>query len=64
LFKTSGERAKVDISVKEGGCQIEYEGEEPIIRKTFEEELAKNGVECKMPLLSKSWKSNGQKGLK
>jgi mannose-6-phosphate isomerase-like protein (cupin superfamily) len=35
--------------VKEGGDQIEYEDEDPRIRQMFEEELAKNGVESKMP---------------
>ncbi|HEX9993174.1 MAG TPA: cupin domain-containing protein [Acidimicrobiales bacterium] len=35
--------------VKEGGDQIEYEDEDPSIRATFEAELAKNGVECRMP---------------
>jgi mannose-6-phosphate isomerase-like protein (cupin superfamily) len=49
LFKNVGQRGKVDVSLKEGGNQIEYEDEEPIIRKIFEEELAKNRVECKMP---------------
>ncbi len=48
LFKNVGERGKVDVSVKNGGSQIEYEDEEPAIRRLFEEELAKNGVECKM----------------
>jgi hypothetical protein len=43
-----GKRGKTDISVKEGGNQIEYEDEDPSIRKLFEEELAKNGVECRM----------------
>jgi hypothetical protein len=32
-----------------GGNQIEYEDEEPIIRRTFEEELAQNGVKSMMP---------------
>jgi oxalate decarboxylase/phosphoglucose isomerase-like protein (cupin superfamily) len=44
LFKSHGERAKVTISVKEGGNQIEYIDEDPSIRKLFEDELAKNGV--------------------
>jgi oxalate decarboxylase/phosphoglucose isomerase-like protein (cupin superfamily) len=35
-------------SVKQGGDQIEYEDEEPRIRKTFEEELAKRGVKSGM----------------
>lgn len=49
LFKSVGERGKVYISVKEGGNQIEYEDEEPGIREAFEAELARNGVECRMP---------------
>jgi oxalate decarboxylase/phosphoglucose isomerase-like protein (cupin superfamily) len=48
LFKTHGARAKVDVSVKEGGNQIEYEDEDPEIRKIFEEELARSGVEIRM----------------
>ncbi len=48
LFKNVGDRGKIDISVKQGGNQIEYEDEEPGILDLFEEELAKNGVECKM----------------
>ena len=37
-----------DVSVKQGGRQIEYENEDPRVRQMFEEELAKNGVESKM----------------
>jgi hypothetical protein len=35
--------------VKEGGDQIEYEDEDPPIRRTFEAELAKTGIACQMP---------------
>ena len=49
LFKTHGERAKVTISVKEGGNQIEYEDEDPAIRALYKAELAKAGVELNMP---------------
>jgi hypothetical protein len=35
--------------VREGGNQIDYEDEDPIVRKMFEEELRKSGVESKMP---------------
>ena len=35
-------------SVKAGGDQIEYEDEDPRIRKMFEEELAKRGVRSRM----------------
>jgi mannose-6-phosphate isomerase-like protein (cupin superfamily) len=34
----------VDRSVKEGGTQIEYEDEDPAIRRSFEEQLAERGV--------------------
>ena len=40
-------------SLKEGGNQIEYEDEDPVIREMFESELAKRGVECKMPKIAK-----------
>ncbi len=39
----------MDVSVKSGGRQIEYEDEDPRIRQLFEAELAKMGVECRMP---------------
>jgi len=35
-------------SVKQGGDQIEYEDEDPRIRKMFEEELARRGVQSQM----------------
>jgi quercetin dioxygenase-like cupin family protein len=38
----------VDTSVKQGGNQIEYEDEDPAIRRIFEEELAKQGVTSRM----------------
>ena len=41
----------VDKSLKDGGNQIEYEDEDPRVRKLFEEETAKHGAECKMPQL-------------
>ena len=34
----------MDVSVKEGGRQIEYEDEDPRIRRIYEDELRKNGV--------------------
>jgi quercetin dioxygenase-like cupin family protein len=37
-----------DVSVKEGGHQIEYADEDPKIRQMFEAELAKNGVKSRM----------------
>jgi quercetin dioxygenase-like cupin family protein len=38
----------VDESVKGGGDQIEYEDEDPAIRRMFEDELAKQGVTSRM----------------
>jgi hypothetical protein len=34
--------------IKEGGDQIEYEDEDPIVRRIFEEALGKVGIESKM----------------
>jgi len=38
-------RGKVDIDVKLGGNQIEYEDEDPIVRQMFEQACAKAGVQ-------------------
>ena len=38
----------VDVSVKEGGFQIEYEDQDPRIHRIFLDELAKAGIRCKM----------------
>lgn len=35
--------------VREGGNQIDYEDEDPLVRRMFEEDLKKSGVESKMP---------------
>ncbi|HXG35394.1 MAG TPA: cupin domain-containing protein [Dehalococcoidia bacterium] len=39
----------VDRDVRAGGAQIEYEDEDPEIRRMFEADLAKAGVELRMP---------------
>jgi gentisate 1,2-dioxygenase len=39
----------VDVNVKDGGRQVEYEDEDPEIRRLFEAELRKTGAECRMP---------------
>ena len=38
----------VDVSVKDGGRQIEYKDQNPRIHEIFLTELAKNGIESKM----------------
>jgi quercetin dioxygenase-like cupin family protein len=38
----------MDVSVKAGGRQIEYEDEDPRIRRMYESELAKRGVRSRM----------------
>jgi mannose-6-phosphate isomerase-like protein (cupin superfamily) len=38
----------VDVNVDDGGCQIEYEDQDPRIHAIYLEELARNGVECRM----------------
>ena len=44
--ETWGEgRGKADVDLKLGGNQIEYEDEEPLVRKMFAEACAKTGVE-------------------
>lgn len=43
-----GRQFRLDEDVKKGGDQIEYEDEDSEVRKLFEEELAKEGVESKM----------------
>jgi len=38
----------MDVSVKEGGRQIEYEDEDPRIRRIYEDELAKRAIPSRM----------------
>ena len=47
--ENSQDRALVTTSVREGGCLLHYEDEDPEIRRRFMEELKKAGVECTMP---------------
>ncbi|MEX0804970.1 MAG: hypothetical protein WD688_16875 [Candidatus Binatia bacterium] len=44
----------VFISVKDGGTLIEYEDEDPEIRRTYETELQKRGIPCEMPPVKRS----------
>jgi len=44
----AGKKYKGTVDRKLGGDQIEYDDEDPIVRKMFEEALAKNGLESRM----------------
>ena len=43
-----GDKGAVSLSLKEGGDQIEYEDEDPLVRKLFAEACAKAGVSNSM----------------
>lgn len=43
-----GDSGGTDVSVKEGGWQIEYTDEDPAIHQEFEADLARSGVACRM----------------
>ncbi len=40
-----------DVSIREGGIQVEYEDEAPEIHRRFEAELAQHGATCRMKAL-------------
>ena len=48
-YKLVPGKIKSDVSVKQGGMQIEYEDEEPEIRRIFEEACAQSGATVTMP---------------
>ncbi len=48
-YKLQPGKIQSDVPLAYGGWQIEYEEEDPIIRKLFEEECAKSGAEVNMP---------------
>ena len=50
-FKIADKRSEdgVYISVKDGGTLINYEDEDPYVRKHYEDEMKKTGVPCEMP---------------
>jgi hypothetical protein len=49
-FKQRGayQGGEADVSVKQGGAQIEYEDEDPRIHEMFEDDLAAHGADCRM----------------
>ncbi len=44
----AGQGKGADVSMKEGGHQIEYEDEDPNVHQLFESELKKHGAPCRM----------------
>lgn len=60
LESRTGDTAKVDTSLREGGWQLEYEDEDPRILQMFEDELAESGIESRMrPLLERMRQNPG-----
>ena len=47
-FLAPNQKATADVSLKEGGIQVEYEDEDREIHEIFEAELAKSGAQCNM----------------
>ena len=48
-YKLAPGKIKSDVPLNQGGWQIEYEEEDPEIRRDFEEECAKSGVSVNLP---------------
>jgi len=53
-YKLQPGKIQSDVPLAYGGWQIEYEDEDPIIRKIFEEECAKSGAEVRMPSIPRT----------
>ena len=50
-FGIGPRRIVSDVSMEDGGNQLEYEAEDPEIHRLFEAELAANGATCRMKAL-------------
>jgi hypothetical protein len=46
--RLGSEGKRTDVSIKEGGAQIEYEDQDPRIHALWLKEIAKHGVDSKM----------------
>ena len=53
-YRVGGKQWKVDVSLRQGGDMLDYEDEDPAIRKLYEEELARRGVPVRMPPLKRT----------
>ena len=47
-YYAPNQRNMADVSIKEGGIQVEYQDEDPEIHRIYEDELRKNGAQCRM----------------
>lgn len=54
MYGLAWNQEKVDKSLRAGGDQIEYEDETPEIRRVYDAELARVGVQSKMPAVARS----------
>ncbi|MGZ8464776.1 MAG: hypothetical protein ACXWXT_04475 [Candidatus Binatia bacterium] len=48
-YKLQPGKIQSDVPLAFGGWQIEYEDEDPLIRRIFDEECAKSGAQVRMP---------------
>lgn len=48
----TGEWRGADVSIKDGGMQLDYPDENPEVHRIFEEEVRAHGAECRMKALS------------
>ncbi|MCH7654494.1 MAG: ethanolamine ammonia lyase-activating protein [Chloroflexi bacterium] len=48
----TGAGRMADVSIKDGGIQLEYQDEDPEVHRIFEEEVRAHGAECRMKALS------------
>jgi hypothetical protein len=46
--RAGSEERRTDVSIKEGGCQIEYQDQDPRIHRMWLEEIKANGVTSRM----------------
>ena len=47
-FYAPNQKATADVSIKDGGIQVEYTDEDRQIHEIFESELGKTGAQCNM----------------
>ncbi len=48
FMKEASRKNEIFTSIKDGGCQVEFEDEDPAIHRDFEAALRKAGARCRM----------------